>query len=204
MLLVYGSCHRHNLHTVKLKPFHVKYSCVNLSAVSHPDLLSHLSGVESNGLGRFRTSRGKCSHRERSRSRGVDEEVGANSSSFLVQPVPSLTLPPCVTSVISSPWGSSWTAWDFASTGTGWVGSDGLVWFAINRWPDCGFAQQEVTTCLPDYYKWTQYLFIKLYEAGLAYQKEVIRNHVTLQNCCYDWSKLLRPLLVLFAKKTKD
>lgn len=32
---------------------------------------------------------------------------------------------------------------------------------------------QEITTCLPDYYKWTQYLFIKLYEAGLAYQKEV-------------------------------
>lgn len=32
---------------------------------------------------------------------------------------------------------------------------------------------QEVTTCLPDYYKWTQYLFVKLYEAGLAYQKEV-------------------------------
>lgn len=38
---------------------------------------------------------------------------------------------------------------------------------------DSGFSQQEVTTCLPDYYKWTQYLFVKLFEAGLAYQKEV-------------------------------
>ncbi|XP_039693470.1 leucine--tRNA ligase, mitochondrial isoform X3 [Pteropus medius] len=35
---------------------------------------------------------------------------------------------------------------------------------------------QEITTCLPDYYKWTQYLFIKLYEAGLAYQKEALVN----------------------------
>lgn len=50
-----------------------------------------------------------------------------------------------------------------------------------NRYSNCGFVQQEVTTCLPDYYKWTQYLFIKLHEAGLAYQKEVIRTHVTLQ-----------------------
>ncbi|TNN02374.1 hypothetical protein fugu_009861 [Takifugu bimaculatus] len=35
---------------------------------------------------------------------------------------------------------------------------------------------REVTTCLPDYYRWTQYLFIKLYEAGLAYQKEAVVN----------------------------
>ncbi|KAK2493004.1 hypothetical protein MC885_009367, partial [Smutsia gigantea] len=34
----------------------------------------------------------------------------------------------------------------------------------------------EITTCLPDYYKWTQYLFLKLYEAGLAYQKEALVN----------------------------
>lgn len=94
-----------------------------------------------------------------------------------VQPVPALTLPLCVTTVTSSPWRSSWTASDFASTGTGWVGGEGLSWFAllwtINRWSGCGFSWQQVTTCHPDYYKWTQYLFIKLYEAGLAYQKEV-------------------------------
>ncbi|XP_034985314.1 leucine--tRNA ligase, mitochondrial isoform X1 [Zootoca vivipara] len=35
---------------------------------------------------------------------------------------------------------------------------------------------REITTCLPEYYKWTQYLFIKLYEAGLAYENEAIVN----------------------------
>uniref|UniRef100_A0A6Q2YJY0 leucine--tRNA ligase n=1 Tax=Esox lucius TaxID=8010 RepID=A0A6Q2YJY0_ESOLU len=35
---------------------------------------------------------------------------------------------------------------------------------------------QEVTTCLPDYYRWTQWLFVKLFKAGLAYQKEAVVN----------------------------
>ncbi|XP_056142307.1 probable leucine--tRNA ligase, mitochondrial [Lampris incognitus] len=35
---------------------------------------------------------------------------------------------------------------------------------------------REVTTCHSDYYRWTQYLFIKLFEAGLAYQKEAVVN----------------------------
>uniref|UniRef100_A0A8C5GGC4 leucine--tRNA ligase n=1 Tax=Gouania willdenowi TaxID=441366 RepID=A0A8C5GGC4_GOUWI len=35
---------------------------------------------------------------------------------------------------------------------------------------------RELTTCLPDYYRWTQWLFVKLFEAGLAYQKEAVVN----------------------------
>ncbi|MFA5603035.1 MAG: leucine--tRNA ligase [Bacilli bacterium] len=34
----------------------------------------------------------------------------------------------------------------------------------------------EVITCNPDYYKWTQWLFLKLYEKGLAYKKEAPVN----------------------------
>ena len=33
-----------------------------------------------------------------------------------------------------------------------------------------------VETCNEDYYKWTQWLFLKLYEAGLAYKKEAPVN----------------------------
>ena len=35
---------------------------------------------------------------------------------------------------------------------------------------------REVTTCLPDYYRWTQYFFIKMFEKGLAYKKEAAVN----------------------------
>ncbi len=38
-----------------------------------------------------------------------------------------------------------------------------------------GFAydwSREVTTCLPEYYKWNQWFFLKLFEKGLAYRKK--------------------------------
>jgi leucyl-tRNA synthetase len=36
--------------------------------------------------------------------------------------------------------------------------------------------QREIASCNPDYYKWTQWLFLKLYERGLAYKKEASVN----------------------------
>ena len=41
--------------------------------------------------------------------------------------------------------------------------------------------QREVTTCKPDYYKWTQWLFIQLFKKGLAYKKEAAVNWC--ENC---------------------
>ncbi len=35
---------------------------------------------------------------------------------------------------------------------------------------------REVSTCDPSYYRWTQWLFLKLFDAGLAYQKETSVN----------------------------
>jgi leucyl-tRNA synthetase len=62
-----------------------------------------------------------------------------------------------------------------------------------------GFAydwSREVTTCLPEYYKWNQWFFLKLYEKGLAYRKKskvnwcpecatVLANEQVVDGCCW-------------------
>ncbi len=42
--------------------------------------------------------------------------------------------------------------------------------------------QNEINTSLSDYYKWTQYIFLKMYDAGLVYQKEVTFANIHLPN----------------------
>ncbi len=62
-----------------------------------------------------------------------------------------------------------------------------------------GFAydwSREVTTCLPEYYKWNQWFFIKMFEKGLAYRKKstvnwcpkcatVLANEQVVNGCCW-------------------
>lgn len=31
----------------------------------------------------------------------------------------------------------------------------------------------ELSTCDPSYYRWTQYIFLKMFDSGMVYQKEV-------------------------------
>ncbi|UCG77752.1 MAG: leucine--tRNA ligase [Nitrospirota bacterium] len=55
---------------------------------------------------------------------------------------------------------------------------------------------REVTTCHPDYYRWNQWFFIKMYEKGLAYKKSspvnwcetcstVLANEQVIENKCW-------------------
>ena len=54
----------------------------------------------------------------------------------------------------------------------------------------------EVTTCLPDYYRWNQWFFLKMFEKGLAYRKKskvnwcpecatVLANEQVVSGCCW-------------------
>src|SRR5437879_1192397 len=54
----------------------------------------------------------------------------------------------------------------------------------------------EVTTCLPDYYRWNQWFFLKMFEKGLAFRKKskvnwcpecqtVLANEQVVGGCCW-------------------
>jgi len=77
---------------------------------------------------------------------------------------------------------------------------------------------REVTTCLPDYYRWNQWFFLKLYEQGLVYRKNskvnwcpkcatVLANEQVLPNgCCWRHEDTLveqRELEQWFVRTTK-
>jgi leucyl-tRNA synthetase len=83
-----------------------------------------------------------------------------------------------------------------------------------------GFAydwSREVTTCLPEYYRWNQWFFLKLYEEGLAYRKKskvnwcpkcatVLANEQVVGGCCWRHEDTLveqRELEQWFLRTTK-
>jgi len=76
---------------------------------------------------------------------------------------------------------------------------------------------REVTTCLPDYYRWNQWFFLKMFEAGLAYRKKskvnwcpkcctVLANEQVIDGRCWrheDTLVELRDLTQWFLRITK-
>jgi leucyl-tRNA synthetase len=83
-----------------------------------------------------------------------------------------------------------------------------------------GFAydwSREVTTCLPEYYRWNQWFFLKLFEKGMAYRKKskvnwcpkcatVLANEQVVGGCCWRHEDTLveqRELEQWFLRTTK-
>ncbi len=65
----------------------------------------------------------------------------------------------------------------------------------LHRWGVGYDWDRELTSCNPDYYKWTQWIFLKLYENNLAYKKKaavnwcpscatVLANEQVVEGCC--------------------
>jgi leucyl-tRNA synthetase len=46
----------------------------------------------------------------------------------------------------------------------------------LRAWGVCYDWDREITACMPDYYKWTQWLFLQLYKKGLAYKAKAPVN----------------------------
>src|SRR3954466_6983427 len=76
---------------------------------------------------------------------------------------------------------------------------------------------REITTCLPDYYRWNQWFFLKLYEQGLVHRKKskvnwcpkcatVLANEQVVDGCCWRHEDTLveqRELEQWFVRTTK-
>ena len=65
----------------------------------------------------------------------------------------------------------------------------------LHRWGVGYDWDREITSCNPNYYKWTQWIFLKLYENNLAYKKKaavnwcpscatVLANEQVIEGCC--------------------
>jgi len=65
----------------------------------------------------------------------------------------------------------------------------------LRRWGTCYDWAREIASCAPEYYKWTQWFFLKFYERGLAYKKmasvnwcpscaTALANEEVIDGCC--------------------